>query len=85
MFVCPAVMTDPGQTNTAFHCAVPQSWGMFPCTHVLKSSKHEHKSNNLRKESANCGCHLYIHSMSVCSLRSLLCFLVCVCVMWLVT
>jgi len=63
MFVCPAVMKDPGQANIAFHCVVPQSWGMFPWMHVLKSSKHEQKSNNVRKESANCSYHLYIYTV----------------------
>ena len=53
LFVCRAVMKDPGQANMVSHCAVTQSWGMFPWIHVLKSFTHEHKPNNLRKKSAN--------------------------------
>lgn len=70
MFVCPAVMKDPGRANITFHCVVPQSWGMFPWIRVLNSSKHEHKSNNLRKESANCSYHLHIQC--VCGLATIL-------------
>jgi hypothetical protein len=65
LFVCRAVMKDPDQANIAFHCVVPQSWGMFPWIRVLKSSKHEYKSNNLGKESANCSYHLHVQRVCV--------------------
>jgi len=90
VFVCPAVMKGPSQANIAFHSVVPQSGSMSPWMHNLKSSIHEEKSNNVRKESANCSHHQYTHSVSVCSLRSPLCFLTefigwFACVIWIVT